>query len=681
MIPSSVLPDSEIRMIRTSKTRKKESESFSEWQKRIAQNIANVCAASLDERNIATHIDNFGIETVETWLIENDAIDNNFLYNVPNIIAYLYKHLGGKARILIFSLAQYYQKFTGKSPYDLDWDSHDRYPRGLRKKVQDKNLSEHFCIYLLGSAYQKKFLDKDKEHFFRRGPAEMLAKSDVFRRRIEGIMPVLSHMPEIELLRRGVRTTLDQIHQNTLSVSEKEWCEFMLEGAQKVLRETGEDEEDGKSKLDHARKVIEAQEKMAFTPSDSKVSLWEHIWASEIKEERARLIALGDFKTLPQQEKSWIQSIFAKVMRYKMRYPEGNIKTYALPKNFVRDNEFNCFSGSWLLASLLMAAGFREKDIFIVDGQMAQKWTYYKHTFLVVRLTNGEFVRVDYWFNLTETAHSEKQEVLAKKIMPGLKSSLSHARYHLSQNEAVAPGLDNKWSVYRLTDGIILFYLVSLANSQIESWEYEEAIKNLELAVAIDPLHYTIFETYGILYEAQNDPEKAQEAYKKAFLCNRDSLIARFKIGEKYYQDFVSLQDGEEREAARRIARKHLEYYKRFGPQAWKYPPQYLDHTLAYLDTIDAISGADLSAEKQLIKVKERIRSANMRVEEIKTIFHETPKPVLVALIQDLCEKYHEKREWTTFWLLLIMHVDKEDEPKFWEHVEWKFILEMKFDK
>lgn len=222
---------------------------------------------------------------------------------------------------------------------------------------------------------------------------------------------------------------------------------------------------------------------------------------------------------------------------------------------------------------------------------------------------------------------------------------------------------------------------MSLANSQIEEEKYEDAHKNLQLAIALDPLHYTIFETYGIMYEAQKETEKAHQAYRKALLCNRDSLIARFKVGEKYYQDFLSLPDGEPRNTARRIARKHLEYYKKFGPQAWKYPSHYLDSTLIYLDTIDALSGNDLSAEQQLKRAKERINNSGMRVDEIKAIFHETPLPILVDLIRDMCDKYHEKPDWKTFWLFLLMHVDKKEKPEFWAHVEGEFILKMRFDK
>jgi len=74
--------------------------------------MLSIIEGELSNCFVAEHNDNFAFDSEEEVPEKLTEIENNFLYNIPNIICYFYEELGDEIRPLIYKLAQLYQDKT-----------------------------------------------------------------------------------------------------------------------------------------------------------------------------------------------------------------------------------------------------------------------------------------------------------------------------------------------------------------------------------------------------------------------------------------------------------------------------------------------------------------------------------------------------------------------------------------
>ncbi len=83
---------------------------------------------------------------------------------------------------------------------------------------------------------------------------------------------------------------------------------------------------------------------------------------------------------------------------------------------------------------------------------------------------------------------------------------------------------------------------VALARQYIGERNWEDAKRNLQLAVDIDPENAEVYEAYALVYQSTGEYELAEESYKKAIKLRRNYSRARnnyaaFLFSRERYQD------------------------------------------------------------------------------------------------------------------------------------------------
>ena len=83
---------------------------------------------------------------------------------------------------------------------------------------------------------------------------------------------------------------------------------------------------------------------------------------------------------------------------------------------------------------------------------------------------------------------------------------------------------------------------VALARQYIGERNWEDAKRNLQLAVDIDPKNAEVYEAYALVYQSTGEYELAEESYKTAIKLQRDFSRARnnyaaFLFSRERYRD------------------------------------------------------------------------------------------------------------------------------------------------
>jgi tetratricopeptide (TPR) repeat protein len=78
-------------------------------------------------------------------------------------------------------------------------------------------------------------------------------------------------------------------------------------------------------------------------------------------------------------------------------------------------------------------------------------------------------------------------------------------------------------------------YLLIIINDKINNKKYEEAQTLLEKAISMNPTQAEFYDVLGILYQSQNNLEKARENFAKAISMKPDFVKAKFDLGRAIY--------------------------------------------------------------------------------------------------------------------------------------------------
>ena len=74
-----------------------------------------------------------------------------------------------------------------------------------------------------------------------------------------------------------------------------------------------------------------------------------------------------------------------------------------------------------------------------------------------------------------------------------------------------------------------------IINDKINNKKYEEAQTLLEKAISMNPTQAELYDVLGILYQSQNNLEKARENFAKAISMKPDFVKAKFDLGRAIY--------------------------------------------------------------------------------------------------------------------------------------------------
>ncbi|MCD5375005.1 hypothetical protein LR010_00970, partial [Candidatus Gracilibacteria bacterium] len=428
--------------------------SFDEFVFKVCEKIEKIISQSPRELDKSKFHESFGVDDLDS--AESDEIHHNFLYNIPNIIAYAYKEVGDSIRPVIFSLAKLYQEKTGEKFLGIDWSERKRFPvTKINEFIQERDLPDEYMYYLFGSvAFNNKFRGKKSERKDpKHSPAQLIKKSSLYRKLTLKNLDDIEYVEIAEYVRKLVTQSFGSMH-NIQTVSDEDMLTFLIKKSKEEIEETkhqkqdedeeadeGEDEMNKKSAAEFLGELEEISSSGILTGETQNLINQDNIAEYGSRIEKCRQVQ--DKYTESCIEKEIAQHALSITSRYKKNSPE-NYDTE--PQSFQESQRYACFSGTWLLASLLQQYGFEKDRLFFADSFFSSAGGAYKHNYLIYKLANGKYIKIDYGFgSIYETTNFDTE---IKNLEYGNPSTLYAYMGRVDNDLAL--------HVYRLEDGISL---------------------------------------------------------------------------------------------------------------------------------------------------------------------------------------------------------------------------------
>lgn len=548
----------EIKKLPTSSKQSLQKTSFQDWQEKIAQKINDVIFSTPNESFQNEQIDNFmWLEIWENNYDNRGEIENNLVYNLPNLACFLYQTFPNQSDELILSVLKAYQKQSGLNFLGINWENKKNIPEKFKTYVQKHPLDEKYILYLLGKQFTfKRYLwakqSEQKEELLKKYNQKIksLFHHPLFRKKLEEKIDTLLHINETEFLRKYINASFEKISELE-NISDRDWVNFLVNEAQKDKKEFENALKRKKRKLKTTTQKADRaslEEDIEIISEElqkikSDILLWnipkEHLstditpiiqkheietYNKELEQKRR----INDNLWIWHLEEEIIHNIMKQLSRYYIEKSE-NDKENALLKNFFANKSLTCFSGAWAFAAMLIKSWFSQDDIFIVNSFV---WgNNYNHAFLVIRKNDGSYIKVDY--GLKEIVPITPTKEVEKSLMFILNLWYTSAGY--SKNNKIE-WLDTKGRLYKLTDGIIVMYLMNLAHSYIEQNKLEEAFQYLNIVAWIDDKNCDLNEALWIYFEKKWEREKAFQHFSISRTIVSDYYISRYHFDKKDYK-------------------------------------------------------------------------------------------------------------------------------------------------
>lgn len=248
----------------------------------------------------------------------------------------------------------------------------------------------------------------------------------------------------------------------------------------------------------------------------------------------ARLEDTSNYLALAFAQSQTINDVMIAVSKFHKEHSDDDAK-YGIPKYFLEDATFSCFSWTWLLASLLLRSGIPENDIYVIDWGLWKNWIVYRHAYLLVRLADGSYHKVDYAFNVVEKLSPNILNYIERRVLMWFNLGYNWMKFHLKKDEYNWLS-EKEGRVYRVTEWITIFYLISLASYRYNQWNPARVVEYMEIAQTIDRNNPHIYELLWLAYLA-SDKERAMTYFRKCLDLNPRSPIANFLYWEKLYEE------------------------------------------------------------------------------------------------------------------------------------------------
>lgn len=559
---------------------------FIDWQKKVANEISSVLNLDLDKEFLAEHKENivYNPEGNQDFDLYSWNIENNFLYALPKIVVYFYTYLWKDSKDLILSLLKYYQKITWIKIADIDWFKRKSLPRNFKQycdwvKINEKALEVYMVwVHALKWAHQR----SEKDFYYTKYPVhKMLMNSSIFRDAIEERLYKLKQLPVLEYLRKFIKISYSQL-PNIESISERQWTDYLLKSAKKyskfneklnklnleleVLLDQLKKLTDAKSSYKKCKKMEDKiYEKRRFikywkrkiSQTDPKIEkLMSNLSQKPKKdllkkgkpfyiEARCKYFAKKREALIKDNNLVWLENVEIESIHNIMRalskthmVVSDDPKQDWIPKNFAVNRNFTCFSGVWVIASLLMKSGIKEKDIYIIDDQESADGYVYKHSSLVVKVWWKNYYRIDYGMNQAHLISPIIRGGVNEWIIWPLNQGFDWKSYSINQNKQCA-WFSRNWRIYKLTNWIMFIYLINLASQYIDRKDTKSFFEILPLLMSLDENNYDIYELMWLAYLYDWNKELSIKNFKKALILWGDAFspISSFYCAKQLFEE------------------------------------------------------------------------------------------------------------------------------------------------
>lgn len=534
--------------------KKEQKESFKDWQERIALKINDILTSELSIDFINTQNENFlSINPPDNNYKVREDVESDILYNITNIAVFLYKNFQDEALELILSILKLYQIQTWLRFLNVNWLGKKVLPKKFVDYASKKDLDEKYILYLLWKNFTtKKYIDKEDEEKketlekYNEKIKSLFSESSLFRKKVETKVNDILKINEIEYLRKLINSSFEKI-SSLETISDRKWVEFLISEWQKELLELQKELKSLKRKLKNTsedvdkkiiyRDISQVKEEIEATKKD----IWLNNVPKEfLSDEVTHIISQEEIERFKNEldkkrlinDNLWIwyleEEIILKILKEISRFyieKSWNDKENAIPKNFFENKSLTCFSGTWAIAAMLLKIWFKKEDLFIVNSF---KWLNdYNHAFLILRKANWNYLRIDHWFKqVVELSPTKK---IDEELIFLLNLWFNNVWYNKEHRKIKF--LDEAWRIYKLTDWIMLMYLMNLSHKLIDEWKLDEAMKHLETVKSIDERNGDLNEALWVVYDKIWEKEKSIFHFKRSL-----SIISHYYMAKHYFE-------------------------------------------------------------------------------------------------------------------------------------------------
>lgn len=474
-----------------------------------------------------------GFENQDIYLRETN-IENGVLKNIPNLMAYFFVQFGDdfpQIEELLLALWKYYQHFTKKHLFWIDWSACTSFPTWeIATQLKEKKLPKNFENYLRGySAHVSFVAEENKKRKYT--PKQLLYRSHRYREKIQKILDLLEYSPEVESLKKIVMQTFSTL-PNIQTISEKQMVETLKKEAQKRLQDIAEGVR-SEAKKANLESFLEYLNWLLQDPSVSDVSkqVRVEVDTAHLKSQYEHLLKIRDGRSLIMFE----DEICSKIMRVVTRFTKEkseNEHQDALPKNFMENQTLTCFSWVWLIASLLIESGIKQENIYFVQTDGGSIGSNYVHSYLIVKKSDGTLIKIDYWFDSFAKTNSPRTIDSINQVFDSLALWFPSVSFRGQDSEFI----NSEWRFYNLTSGISLVYLLWLWGHLLEEWKYEQCLFTMHIALSIDENNYLVYDLLWLASDALENDDTMQY-FIESHRLNKQGPLALFHCWEYFFHE------------------------------------------------------------------------------------------------------------------------------------------------
>ena len=209
------------------------------------------------------------------------------------------------------------------------------------------------------------------------------------------------------------------------------------------------------------------------------------------------------------------------------------------PTEFMKNQVMTCFTGPWMLASLLFRSGIPQGNIFYCNVNETQAGQVGGHGTIMIEF-EGELIFLDINGDNPITTHSyatvgnmfDKKEMVKFDTLKSKHGENDVATLKIPRNIAKYMGLHPNMQVMGAIDGLNAEHLMHVGLSFRHEGKFEEADCAFERALEFNPKSPQIHYYRGILAFEQNDLKNAYKHLKKCVDIFPNFMAAWYALGE-----------------------------------------------------------------------------------------------------------------------------------------------------
>lgn len=305
-----------------------------------------------------------------------------------------------------------------------------------------------------------------------------------------------------------------------------------------------------------------ARKRDAPKPHAADLPFLEHtINCRKHRTELRHLRTLNSLDAVAAKEKAIAFEIFSAMMKFPnaSQKRDSNPPSYhaGMPPYVVRNREITCFSGPWLMATMLLRAGIEARQLFLCKAfSFVPPMSYAgAHCSLLLSTSLEELFFLDSGFRRAgETFRLGEcdEERMSTQLEALLKGTRKHpVSVRVKRAVAKTFNIPRRMQVLPLAEGIAGSHLYHVGLRFYYEEKYEEAEEALSLGLCFNRNEADALYHLGLLAFERGDTAAAEQQFQMTLRIDQTHLMAHFSLGE------LALDRGDCNEARRRFTIVH----------------------------------------------------------------------------------------------------------------------------